>query len=307
MVSLKDRFDQEGVVEALLRQRLVRGDRQFAVRLAEAGKTSEFAPGAILIEQGTWENDLHFILAGEFEVLINGQYKQTRVAGEAVGELAGLNRSRPRTATLRATKESLVLSIGLTELNQIVGTDVDFWKATADVVADQLDHRNREVGAANEHPRIFVISSKEGLPVARQVRQNLDADEMPVYLWDHGTFAVSEYPISSLEDAIERADFTIAVAKADDMLVLRGETNKVARDNVHFEYGISVGRLGRERSFLLVEADAKIRLPSDLAGLTTLRYQGGDQDKMERSVAKACDQARQRIEFIGVRRDRKAT
>ncbi|MER8476072.1 nucleotide-binding protein [Mesorhizobium sp. M1163] len=126
------------------------------------------------------------------------------------------------------------------------------------------------------------------------------------YLWDHGTFAVSEYPISSLEDAIERADFTIAVAKADDILVLRGESSKVARDNVHFEYGISVGRLGRERSFLLVEADANIRLPSDLAGLTTLRYQGGDQDKMERSVAKACDQARQRIEFIGVRRDRRA-
>lgn len=91
------------------------------------------------------------------------------------------------------------------------------------------------------------------------------------------------------------------------MLVLRGEKSKAVRDNVHFEYGISVGRLGRERSFLLVEADAKIRLPSDLAGLTTLRYQGGDQDKIERSVAKACDLARQRIEFIGVRRDRKAS
>lgn len=207
MVSLKDRFDQDGVVEALLRQRLVRGERQFAEKLAEAGTTAEFAPGAILIEQDTWENDLHFILAGEFEVLVNGQHKQTRVAGEAVGELAGLNRSRPRTATLKATKESLVLSIGLTELNQIVGNDVDFWKAAADVVAEQLDHRNQEVGASNEHPRIFVISSKEGLPVARQVRQNLDADDMAVYLWDHGTFAVSEYAISSLEDAIERADF----------------------------------------------------------------------------------------------------
>ena len=306
MGSLKDRFDQDGIVEALLRQRLVRSDRDLAQKLAEAGQTAEYAPGGVLIEQGSWENDLHFILAGEFEVLINGQYKQTRIPGEAVGELAGLNRSRPRTATLRATKESLVLSIGLTELNQIVGTDVDFWKAAADTVADQLDHRNQEVGAANEHPRIFVISSNEGLPVARQVRQNLDGDEMPVYLWDHGTFAVSEYPISSLEDAIERADFTIAVAKADDIRVLRGDSSKVARDNVHIEYGISVGRLGRERSFLLVEADAKIRLPSDLAGLTTLRYQGGNQDKIERSVAKACDQARQRIEFIGVRRDRKA-
>ena len=37
---------------------------------------------------------------------------------------------------------------------------------------------------------------------------------MAVYLWDQGTFAISEYPISCLEDAIERADFTIAVARA---------------------------------------------------------------------------------------------
>lgn len=306
MTNLKDRFDRDGVVEALLRQQLVRSNRQLARKLAEAGQSVEYAPNSTLIDQGSWENDLHFILAGEFEVLVNGQHKQIRIAGEAVGELAGLNRSRPRTATVRATKESLVLSVGQTALNQIVGTDADFWKAMADAVAGQLDHRNQEVGAANEHPRIFVISSKEGLPVARQVRQHLDADEMPVYLWDNGTFAVSEYPVSSLEDAIERADFTIAVVKADDILILRSESSKVARDNVHFEYGISIGRLGRERSFLLVEADANIRLPSDLAEMTTLRYQGSDQDKMERSVAKACDQAPQRIKFIGVRRDRKA-
>ena len=97
--------------------------------------------------------------------------------------------------------------------------------------------------------RRHVWQSKEGLDVAKQVRQNLDGDDVAVYLWDQGTFGVSEYPISSLEDAIERADFTIAVARADDLLVSRGAEHKVPRDNVHFEYGISVGRLGRERSF----------------------------------------------------------
>jgi CRP/FNR family cyclic AMP-dependent transcriptional regulator len=306
MTSLKDRFDRVGVVEALLRQRLVRGDKDLAERFADVGRTAEYTPGEVLIEQGGWDNDLYFILAGEVEVLINGQHKQTRMVGESVGELAGLSRARPRTATLKATIPTLVLVVGFAALEKIVGSDVEFWKATADVVADQLDYRNQEIGAANEHPRIFVISSKEGLPAARQVRQNLDADDMPVYLWDHGTFAVSDYPISSLEDAIERADFTITLVKADDVLVSRNETHEVARDNVHFEYGISIGRLGRERSFLLVEADAGVKLPSDLAGLTTLRYQGTTQDQMERSVAKACDQARERIEFIGVRRDRSA-
>jgi hypothetical protein len=43
----------------------------------------------------------------------------------------------------------------------------------------------------------------EGLPVAQRVRQNLDAEDMPVYLWDRGTIAVSDYAVSSLEDEIE--------------------------------------------------------------------------------------------------------
>lgn len=307
MTSLKDRFDKAGVVEALLRQRLVRNDRELAQKFADAGRVIECAAGEVLIEQGGWDNDLYFILAGEFHAYVNGQNKQTRVAGEFVGEIAGLSRSRPRTATLRASKPSLVLKVALEDVDQIVGSDVEFWKTTADAVADQLDHRNQECGAANEYPRIFVISSSEGMEVARLIRKNLDADDMAVYLWDQGTFVVSEYPISSLEDAIERADFTIAVARADDTLVSRGSSHNVSRDNVHFEYGISVGRLGRERSFLLVDAGAEVKLPSDLAGLTTLRYQSADKDKLTRTVAKACDEVRERIEFIGVRRDRSAS
>lgn len=306
MTRLSDRFGRSGIIDALLRQPLIRRDQTLAERFADVGRPKELAVGEILVEQGDWANDLFFVLAGEFEVLVNGQRKQLRTAGEAVGELAGLSPSRPRTATLKATKPSFVIAISNSELQDIVGSNVEFWKATADAVADQLDHRNREVGGVNEHPRVFVISSSEAMDVARAVRKNLDAEDMHVYLWDQGTFAISDYPVSSLEDAIERADFAIAVAKADDVLVMRNETHKVPRDNVHFEYGMSVGRIGKERSFLLVEADSKVKLASDLAGLTTVRYQGADKDKMERTVAKACDFVRDRIEFIGVRYDRRS-
>lgn len=306
MMGLSERFDRAGIIDSLIRQPLIRRDKGLAEKFADVGRPKELAVGELLVEQGDWANDLYFILAGEFDAIVHGQTKQTRVAGETVGELAGLSPSRPRTATLKATKPSFVLAVSYSDLQEILGSDVEFWKATADAVADQLDHRNREIGAVNEEPRIFVISSKESIEVAREVRKNLDGDDMQVHLWDDDTFMVSGYPISSLEDAIERCDFTIAVAQADDVLITREETHEVPRDNVHFEYGISIGRLGRDRSFLLVQADTKVKLASDLAGLTTLRYQGDEKDKMKRSVAKACDVARERIEFIGVRRDRRA-
>jgi hypothetical protein len=55
---------------------------------------------------------------------------------------------------------------------------------------------------------------------------------------------------------------------------------------------------------LLVEADPGLRLPSDLSGLTTLRYRARIQDEMERTIALACDDIRKHIDYHGVRRDR---
>lgn len=305
MTRLLDRFDHAGVVEELAKQPLILGRHDLAAKIAEKGELKELAPGKQLIRQDEWDTDLFFILVGAFEAHVNGHLTQTRIAGESVGELAGLSRARPRTATLTAIADSVILSISQEKLKEIVGDDARFWRATADSVANQLDHRNKQLASANDVPRIFVISSSEGIDVAREVRRQLDDDKIAVHLWDKGTFGISDYPISSLEDAIDQADFTIAIAKADDTLISRKQTHAVARDNVHFEYGISVGRLGRERSFLLVDADSKVKLPSDLAGLTTLRYNGGSDDKMKRSVSKACDDAREKIEFIGVRRDRR--
>ena len=90
----------------------------------------------------------------------------------------------------------------------------------------------------------------------------------------------------------------------DDSLVMRGASSKTARDNVHFEYGISIGQLGRVRSILLVDASVDLHLPSDFAGLTTKRYRRGNVDEMKRSIAVACDEIREHIELHNVRQNR---
>lgn len=305
MSTLIERFDAAATIDAMMRQRLSLGSEELAAAFAEKGTRRELAAGETLIEQDTWDDDLHFILAGSFDVFVKGQHKQTRGAGEAVGELSALNAARPRTATLKACCPSLVLTVSKKDVEEIAGHDSRFWKTTADIVAEQLDHRNEELGAANEHPKVFVISSSAALPVAKLVRANLDEDEgIAVYLWDRGTFGVSDYPMSSLVDAIERVDFTISIVRADDVLITREEQHHVARDNVLLEFGISVGRLGLDRSIALVDAGANVKLPSDLTGLTTLRYQSKDDDRLERSIAKACDGARKHMEFVGVRTNR---
>ena len=305
----RDRFEgengQEVLVEALGRQPLLRGDATLAKSLAERGELISTARGHHLIDQGDWGTDLHFILAGKFDVLVNGQKMATRNAGEHVGELAGLSGSRPRTATLIAASESVTLKIDQSTLRELVGENAAFWRSAADIVAERLDERNLKVGFANEHPTAFVISSSEGLEVARHVRKELDCASLHVQLWNKGTFGISEYPISDLEDAIEASDYVIAVVRPDDTLISRGETSFSARDNVHLEYGIALGKLGRKRSVLLVDAAPELRLPSDLAGLTTARYRASTNAEMKRTVAKACDDIRDHIMQHGVRQDRR--
>jgi hypothetical protein len=59
-------------------------------------------------------------------------------------------------------------------------------------------------------------------------------------------------PIQSLADELANSDFGVFVFSPDDRTRLRDKTHSTVRDNVIFELGLFVGRLGIERSFIVV-------------------------------------------------------
>ena len=79
--------------------------------------------------------------------------------------------------------------------------------------------------------------------------------------WGRGT-------LESLVDALESYDFAVLVLTADDLIVSRGVEQNSARDNVLIELGLFIGKLGRQRTFLLVPKESNVKIPSDLAGIT---------------------------------------
>ena len=67
-------------------------------------------------------------------------------------------------------------------------------------------------------------------------------------------------------------DFAVLIFSGDGVLESRGATCKAPRDNILFEMGLFVGRLGRGLTFYLFKPRERPNLPSDLAGTTGVEY-----------------------------------
>lgn len=105
-----------------------------------------------------------------------------------------------------------------------------------------------------------------------EIVYSLISNDFQAYLWTHGLFTPGEYPLEVFEQQTRSRDFAVLVATPDDSIIKRGQSLDAIRDNVLFELGFFMGVLGRGRTFVLVPQHEKLAIPSDLAGLTQIRY-----------------------------------
>jgi hypothetical protein len=120
-------------------------------------------------------------------------------------------------------------------------------------------------------PRIFIGSSTESLKIAECIQSNLDYDSFPE-IWTQNIFQLSKSSIESLFEELSKIDFAIFVLTPDDVVKIQDDLKAVARDNVIFELGLFMGKLGRDRVFFLIPRHANIHLPTDLLGIEPGTY-----------------------------------
>jgi predicted nucleotide-binding protein len=286
-------------LEALSEQLCVGGSPELAKTIDERGELLAFAPGEEIIEQGASTNDVYFILAGHCDIVVNRRVVGKRGPRLHIGEMAAIQPTQLRSASCIAAEPMVVVRLSEADFSEIANENPQMYRAIARELARRLLERNSTINTYREKIRLFVISSVEALPVARAIQNAFEHDPFTTVVWTDGVFKAANYPLQDLEAQIDDSDFAVAIAHADDITATRGQDWPSPRDNVVFELGLFMGRLGRARAILMEPREEKVKLPSDLAGITTITYnyqKGGDSAAL---LAPACNRLRDHIKALG--------
>ncbi len=118
--------------------------------------------------------------------------------------------------------------------------------------------------------KIFIGSAKESLKAANTIKFLLDHIGHEGIIWDEiGVFVPSTYTIQNLERCANDFDAAIFVYSEDDMLQTHESIVASVRDNVIFESGLFIGKMGHAKVALYIVGNPKI--PSDLQGITVIK------------------------------------
>lgn len=141
-------------------------------------------------------------------------------------------------------------------------------------------------GKMSIKPRVFIGSSYEGKKIAENIHLNLfKGKHYEPIIWTAGVFQPGMSNLEGLFQQLKEADFAVLVMSPDDLLTTQSTTKRVPRDNVLFELGLFMGKLGRFRAICVIQEGDDIYKLSDLDGISVIRYPNNISDYQTGLVA----------------------
>jgi CRP/FNR family cyclic AMP-dependent transcriptional regulator len=301
--ALVSRFNgqlgKEKLTDVVREQCIVRGEQGLAEELVAVAALQEIKQGDVLIHQDACDDDIYLILSGSFDILVNKRPTASRVAGMHVGEMAAIDPTSRRSSTVIARERSLVARIQLKDFDVIAQHHPQIWRRLAVELSRRLKERSKFHNPPRSQPVVFIGSTVEGLPIAREIQANFTHDPFVVKVWEKGIFNAGATPIEDLVKMVSECDFGIMVVTADDKVVSRGESYDAPRDNVIFELGLLIGAIGRERTFIVSPRRLDIKIPTDLLGVTPISYDNTKPSWQEMEIPIVTNEVRKLISKTG--------
>jgi len=300
------RFLGEGgparLIAGLRAQRIISDEETLAAEIAKIACLIELEPNtptSEFIKQGATDNDIYLILDGKVSVRVHGREVAVRVSGYHVGEMALIDSTARRSASVVAVERTVLAKVSEASFASLANQFPQLWRRLALDLAERLRQRGRFVSSPNPQPVLFVGSSVQGLPVAREIQSGLRHDRMIVIVWTEDVFRTSKSSVESLLATVRASDFAVLLIAPDDIVVSDDIESPAPRDNVVFELGQCMGLLGRERTFIVRPRSANVKMPSDWLDFKPLEYAEGTPDTLVSRVAPLCDDIRKSIRRLG--------
>lgn len=151
-------------------------------------------------------------------------------------------------------------------------------------------------------PSIIIFSSKKSLPVAEGIRDNLQ-DVFHPELWTEGLFDEhNTIPLWVFLKKLMCYDCAAVVLGDDDVRQKEGlgDDELVPRDNVIFELGAAMARMGPQKTFIFTPADKNVILPSYFRGVMVKRYrhETGARGDYKASTGSACGDVKRHLKTL---------
>ena len=289
------------LISALRKQVIIHDNEALSIELSDQAEVVQFEPGDLLIRQDEADDDIYLILAGRLSVVVGGREVAIRASGQHVGEMALIDPSARRSASIIAIERTVAARVSEASFRPLADRYPRVWQLIAMEIGERLRQRNKLVVSKNPRPVLFLGSSAESLPIAQTIQSNLDHDNFIVRLWTDSVFGASQFPISELEKQVQEADFAALILGPDDQVVSRSERTDAPRDNVIFELGLFMGALSHRRTFMVVPRGCNIKIPTDLLGLIPLDYRIGNSIDLPALLGPTCNELRRIIQKIGVK------
>lgn len=280
----RGRSGRKQLVDAVCRQPIIAGDRSLARELVTVGELSEVRPGKIIVVQGDCNNDLRLILCGEVTISVNGRAVANRSSGTHFGEMALLDPTARRSATVTAVERTTVLKVTQPQVSRIAARYPELWRRVAVELASRLRERSKFHSMPHTEPVVFIGCSSEALQEANYLLTSLGRQPAVPRLWTKGIFQLSNTVIEDLWTMCSESDFAVIFLTPDDTTFSRGRKTPSPRDNAVFELGLFMGALGRRRTIVITPKGADIKIPSDLLGITRLLYRSGGKNTLARRL-----------------------
>lgn len=299
MPSLAGESSKALRVQLLKEQRAVQCDDDLAVALENNAQVLELDQGVQFITQGAYDDDVFFIIRGSAIVETNGHKHATRKHGCHVGEMALLDPGSGRSANVVAGDNGVVvLKVSGNTMRELGDKHPALWRNMARELTERLRGRDSLFIQPNEIPTIFIASSGAAKDDLKRVEKGLESKERAVRPWDGpNIFMPSDYTLDSLLEQAHCVDFAVIIATPDDLIAKNVASTPspdqvlTPRDNVLLEFGLFAGALERRRVVVLQKH--KVGLPTDMQGLTVLRYE--NDDELDKQIAQIAD----RVDRLG--------